>query len=281
MTTIETDAWELAGVALRSRLLLGTARYPSVQVVLDALEASGTEMVTVALRRVGVPGAGGEPENLYQLLQERNYHILPNTAGCFTVKDAVLTAQLGREALDTSLVKLELIADDETQLPDTVQLLEAARTLVRDGFSVLPYTTDDPVTAQRLEDAGCAAVMPLASPIGSGLGIRNPHNLELIRRRVQVPVIVDAGVGTASDVAIAFELGMDGVLLNSAIARALEPVRMAAAMRHAAEAGRLAFQAGRMPRRRLADPTSPLAGRAFTPSAAGAERAAAAAGARQ
>jgi len=277
---VETDAWELAGLALRSRLLVGTARYPSVQVMLDALEASGTEVATVALRRVGVPTSASEPENLYQLLKERSFHILPNTAGCFTVKEAVLTAQLGREALDTSLVKLELIADDETQLPDTVQLLEAARTLVRDGFQVLPYTNDDPVTAQRLEDAGCAAVMPLASPIGSGLGIRNPHNLELIRRRVQVPVIVDAGVGTASDVAIAFELGMDGVLLNSAISRALEPVRMAAAMRHAAEAGRLALLAGRMPRRTLADPTSPMVGRAFTPAAAGVARAAAVGAAR-
>ena len=259
---MEADYWEIAGLKLRSRLLLGTARFPSVQVLLDALEASGTQMATVALRRVGV---GAEPENLYQLLKARHYHLLPNTAGCYTVHDAVLTARLAREALDTSLVKLELIADDETLLPDVVQLLEAARTLVRDGFTVLPYTNDDPVTAQKLEDLGCAAVMPLAAPIGSGLGIRNPHNLELMRRRLRVPLIVDAGVGTASDVAMAFELGCDGVLLNSAIARAQDPVRMAAAMRHGAAAGRLAFLAGRMPRRLLADLTSPMAGRAFAP----------------
>ena len=261
---METDTWDVAELTLRSRLLIGTARYPSVQVMLDALAASGTEVATVALRRVGL---NGEPENLYQLLKERHYHILPNTAGCFTVQEAVLTAQLAREALDTQLIKLELIADDETLLPDTVPLLEAARILVRDGFSVLPYTNDDPVTAQKLEDLGCVAVMPLAAPIGSGLGIRNPHNLELMRRRLRVPLIVDAGVGTASDVAIAFELGCDGVLLNSAIARAQDPVRMAAAMRHAAIAGRQALLAGRMPRRTLADPTSPMAGRVLVPAA--------------
>ena len=258
---MDADTWQVGGLTLRSRLLLGTARYPSRQVLLDALEASGTELVTVALRRVSV---GSEPENLYQLLQERQYHILPNTAGCYTVKEAVLTAQLGREALGTSLVKLELIADDETLLPDTVQLLEAARQLVRDGFTVLPYTNDDPVTAQRLEDLGCAAVMPLAAPIGSGLGIRNPHNLDMMRRRLRVPLIVDAGVGTASDVAIAFELGCDGLLLNSAVARAQDPVRMARAIRHAALAGRDALLAGRMPRKTLADPTSPMAGRVVT-----------------
>src|SRR5436190_6320000 len=262
---MEPETWQLAGLTLRSRLLVGTARYPSVQVMLDALASSGTELVTVALRRVSVDSAA---ENLYQLLAERNYHILPNTAGCYTVKEAVLTAQLGREALGTSLVKLELIADDETQLPDVVQLLEAARLLIKDGFSVLPYTNDDPVTAQKLQDLGCAAVMPLAAPIGSGLGIRNPHNLDLMRRRITVPLIVDAGVGTASDVAIAFELGIDGVLLNSAIARAQDPVRMAAAMRHAALAGREALLAGRMPRRTLADPTSPMAGRVVTAAAA-------------
>jgi thiazole synthase len=267
---MEEETWQVAGLTLRSRLLVGTARYPSQQVLLDALEAAGTELVTVALRRVSV---GSEPENLYQLLKARNYKLLPNTAGCYTVKEAVLTAQLGREALETSLVKLELIADDETLLPDVVQLLEAARILVREGFAVLPYTNDDPVTAQKLEDLGCAAVMPLAAPIGSGLGIRNPHNLDLMRRRLQVPLIVDAGVGTASDVAIAFELGCDGVLLNSAIARAQDPVRMAAAMRHAAAAGRQALLAGRMPRRTLADPTSPMAGRLATTPAASARAA--------
>jgi len=257
-TAVEHDTWELAGLTLRSRLILGTARYPSVQVMLDALEATGTELVTVALRRVSL---GTDSENLYQVLKDRNYHLLPNTAGCYTVKDAVLTARLAREALGTSRIKLELIADDETLLPDIEQLLEAARLLVGEGFSVLPYTSDDPVTAQKLEALGCVAVMPLAAPIGSGLGIRNPHNLQLIRSRVRVPMIVDAGVGTASDVAVAFELGCDGVLLNSAIARAQDPVRMARAVRHAAVAGRDALLAGRMPQRMLADPTSPMAGR--------------------
>lgn len=255
---MEPDSWQLAGLTLRSRLIVGTSRYPSPQIMLDSLQASGTEVVTVALRRVA---AGTDSENLYQMLKDRGYHILPNTAGCYTVKDAVLTAHLAREALGTSLIKLELIADDETLLPDVEHLLEAARILVKEGFSVLPYTTDDPVAAQKLEGLGCAAVMPLAAPIGSGLGVRNPHNLQLIRSRVQVPVIVDAGVGTASDVAIVFEIGCDGVLLNSAIARAQEPVRMARAVRHAAVAGREALLAGRMPRRTLADPTSPMAGR--------------------
>lgn len=263
MAVEQEDRWELGGITLHSRLIVGTARYPSLQVMLDALKASGTEMVTVALRRVSLDGG---PENLYQILKEQGYHILPNTAGCYTVKEAVLTAELAREALGTSLIKLELIADDETLLPDTEQLLEAARILVRKGFQVLPYTNDDPVTAKKLEDIGCAAVMPLAAPIGSGLGIRNPHNIQLIRSRVQVPVVVDAGVGTASDVAIAFELGCDGVLLNSAIARARDPVRMARAIRHAAIAGREAFLAGRMPRRWLAEPTSPMAGRIVTES---------------
>jgi len=258
------DLWMLAGLPLRSRLIVGTARYPSVSVMLDALEASGTELTTVALRRVS---PGSSQENLYDLLTARGFRILPNTAGCYTAKDAVLTAHLAREALGTPLIKLEVIADDETLLPDIVQLLDATRSLVREGFTVLPYTNDDPVTAKRLEDLGAAAVMPLAAPIGSGLGIRNPHNLTLIRSRVRIPVIVDAGVGTASDVAIAFELGCDAVLLNSAIARAQEPVRMARAIRHAAVAGRQAFLAGRMPQRLLADPTSPMAGR-IDPNAA-------------
>ena len=186
------DRWELAGLSLGSRLLLGTARYPSRQVLLDALAASGTELVTVAVRRVGL-GAGGE--NLYDALRERGLHLLPNTAGCFTARDAVLTAELGREALGTDLVKLEVIADEDTLLPDVEGLLAAARELVGKGFRVLPYTNDDPVTAKRLEDLGCAAVMPLGAPIGSGLGIRNPHNIELIRSRARVPVVVDAGRG--------------------------------------------------------------------------------------
>jgi len=260
-TEIEMEEWTIADLRLRSRLIVGTARYPSLGVMLDALRSSGTEMATVALRRVR-PGTGSE--NLYDLLTQQGYYLLPNTAGCYTVKDAMLTAALAREALGTSLIKLELIADDETLLPDVEQLLEAARLLVRDGFTVLPYTNDDPIIAQKLADLGCAAVMPLAAPIGSGLGIRNPHNLQLMKSRVRVPVIVDAGVGTASDVAIAFELGCDAVLLNSAIARAQDPVRMARAIRHAALAGRQAFLAGRMPRRFLADPTSPMAGRIET-----------------
>ena len=255
------DQWELPGLTLDSRLIVGTARYPSFQVLLDALEASGTELVTVALRRVGVDTGH---ENLYRVLRERRLRVLPNTAGCFTARDAVLTAELAREALGTDLIKLEVIADEETQLPDGENLLAAAKTLVGKGFTVLPYTNDDPVLAQKLEDIGCAAVMPLGAPIGSGLGIRNPHNIQLIKARARVPVIVDAGVGTASDVAVAFELGCDAVLLNSAIARAQDPVSMARAMRHAAIAGRQAFRAGRMPRKFYAEATSSMSGRMET-----------------
>ena len=258
-----TDRWELAGVELGSRLLLGTARYPSRQVLLDALRASGTGLVTVAVRRVGLHDGA---ENLYDVLRERGFQLLPNTAGCFTARDAVLTAELAREALGTDLVKLEVIADEDTLLPDVEGLVAAARTLVDRGFRVLPYTNDDPVTARKLEDVGCAAVMPLGAPIGSGLGIRNPHNIRLITERAAVPVIVDAGVGTASDVAVAFELGCDGVLLNSAVARAREPVSMARAMRCAAEAGRRACLAGRIPRKLYAEASSPMAGRIETAS---------------
>jgi thiazole synthase len=255
---MEEETWTLAGRTLRSRLLLGSGRYPSRQTLLEALDASGTEMVTVAVRRVSLePGA----DNLYAALRARGLHLLPNTAGCFTAKDAVLTAELAREALHTDLVKLEVIADEDTLLPDTEALLEAARTLVAAGFQVLPYTNDDPVTARKLEDLGCAAVMPLAAPIGSGLGIRNPHNLLLIKERAAVPVVVDAGVGTASDVAVALELGCDGVLLNTAVARARQPVRMARAMRLAAAAGRDAFLAGRIPRKYHAEASSPAEGR--------------------
>ncbi len=253
------DTWNIGGLELRSRILLGTARYPSTQVLLDALKVSGTELVTVGLRRVSPSANGGE--NLYTLLQESGYHLLPNTAGCFTAKEAVLTAELGREALGTSLLKLEVIADEETLLPESEELLKAATTLVNAGFTVLPYTNDDPILARKLEDVGCAAVMPLAAPIGSGLGVRNPHNLQLIKERAKVPVIVDAGVGTASDVAVVFELGCDGVLLNSAVARAQDPVRMARAMGAAALAGREAFLAGRMPRKFWAESSTTLAGR--------------------
>ena len=250
-------AWQLAGRSYHSRLLLGSARYPSRHVLLEALAASGTQLVTVALRRVGAAGEG----NLYDALRAEGYELLPNTAGCYTARDAVLTAELAREALATDRIKLEVIADDETLLPDVAGLLDAARTLVERGFTVLPYTNDDPVTAAKLEDLGCAAVMPLGAPIGSGLGIRNPHNIELIRHRASVPVIVDAGVGTASDVAVAFELGCDAVLLNTAVARARAPVEMARAMRHAAEAGRGAFRAGRIPRKFFGEASSPLEGR--------------------
>ena len=254
-----TESWTLAGVDLRSRLLLGTARYPDRQCLLDALAASGCEVVTVAIRRVGM---GGEADNLWQVLVERGYRLLPNTAGCFSAHDAVTTAKLAREALQTDWVKLEVIADEQTLLPDTEELLRATQQLVDDGFKVLPYTNDDPVVARRLEDLGAVAVMPLGAPIGSGLGIRNPHNIELIRERAQVPVIVDAGVGTASDVAVALELGCAAVLLNTAVARAEEPVRMARAMGRAADAGRDAFLAGRIPRKRYAQVSSPLRGRA-------------------
>ncbi len=261
----ETDSWILGPLTLQSRLLLGSSRYPSMQIMLDSLDASGTELVTVALRRVRSGEDGGE--NLYELLKQCGLHILPNTAGCYTAREAVLTAELGREALETNLVKLEVIADDETLLPDTEEMLTAARDLVKRGFQVLPYTNDDPVTAQKLEGIGCVAVMPLAAPIGTGLGIRNPHNLELIKARARVPVIVDAGVGTASDATLVFELGCDGLLLNSAVSRAQDPVRMARAMRAAAEAGRDAHLAGRMPKRFLAEASSPLEGRVGGPRA--------------
>ena len=251
--------WKLGSLHLGSRLLLGSARYPSTQTLLEALRAAGTELVTVGIRRVNPSAAGGE--NLYTLLQENGFTVLPNTAGCFTVRDAVLTAQLAREALGTTMLKLEVIGDEDTLLPDVTGLLEAARELVRDGFQVLPYTNDDPITAKKLEDAGCIAVMPLGAPIGSGLGIRNPHNIELIVERASVPVIVDAGVGTASDVAVAFELGCDGVLLNTAVARARDPVAMAAAVRDAARAGWRARRAGRIPKLSRAEASTPLAGR--------------------
>jgi thiazole synthase len=254
----ERGGWTLAGETLSSRLLLGTARYPSRQVLFDALEACGTEVVTVALRRVEIRTDG---ESLYDQLQARGYRLLPNTAGCYTARDAVLTAELSREALGTDWIKLEVIADDDTLLPDPEGLVAAARELVPKGFHVLPYTNDDPVTALKLEELGCDAVMPLGAPIGSGLGIRNPHNIRLIRERARVPVVVDAGVGTASDVAVAFELGCDAVLLNTAVARAQDPVSMAAAMRNAASAGRGAYLAGRIPRKVYAEASSPEPGR--------------------
>jgi thiazole synthase len=260
------DTWRVGDIELRSRVILGSARYPSTQVMLDSLAAAGAQLVTMAIRRVDPRASGGE--NLYELLSDRGYQVLPNTAGCFTAHEAVLTAELAREALGTSLLKLEVIADEDTLLPDPVETIAAAAELVQRGFQVLPYTNDDPVTAQKLEDVGCVAVMPLAAPIGSGLGIRNPHNFELIVARAAVPVIVDAGIGTASDVTLAFELGCDATLLNTAVAQARDPVRMARAVRHAAIGGREAFLAGRMPKRFYADASSPMEGRIGTGNAA-------------
>ena len=241
----DADALTIAGRTLRSRLLLGTGGFASLELLAAAIAASGTEMVTVALRRID-PGARG---SLTDTLSDAGVMLLPNTAGCHTARDAVITARLAREAFATDWVKLEVIGDEDTLLPDAPELLRAAEELVGEGFVVLPYTTDDPVLARRLVDVGCAAVMPLGSPIGSGMGIRNPYNIALIRESVEVPVVLDAGIGTASDAALAMELGCDAVLAASAISRAQDPVRMAGAIRAAVEAGRLARSAGRIPRR--------------------------------
>jgi thiazole synthase len=254
----EMDKLEIAGRTFGSRLIVGTARYPDPQTMLDALAASGTELVTVAIRRVKLDDPS--EENPVNLLGDGNYFIVPNTAGCFTAKEAVLTAHLAREALGHNWVKLEVIGDDETLFPDVPELLAAAERLLADGFVVLPYCNDDPITCKKLADMGCAAVMPLGAPIGSGMGVRNPYNLQIIREAVDVPMIVDAGVGTASDAAIAMELGADGILLNTAIAQAKHPVQMARAMKLAVEAGRLAYGAGRIPRRLYASASSPLDG---------------------
>ncbi|HEU4928364.1 MAG TPA: thiazole synthase [Candidatus Krumholzibacteria bacterium] len=251
------DPLVIAGRSFASRLIVGTSRYPDPRTMLEALEASGTEMVTVAVRRVSL--TDGSKESLISMLRPR-WSVLPNTAGCYTAKEAVLTAHLAREALDTNWVKLEVIGDEETLFPDVPELLKAAEQLLAEGFVVLPYCNDDPITCRKLADMGCAAVMPLGAPIGSGMGIRNPYNLRIIREQCTVPLIVDAGVGTASDVAVAMELGVDGVLLNTAIAQAEKPVDMARAMRLAAEAGRLAYRAGRVPRRLYANASSPLEG---------------------
>ncbi len=251
-------AFALGDHAFASRLIVGSGKYASIQQNLDCAKASGAEMVTVALRRVKVDAPPGE--NLYEALRGGGFRILPNTAGCYTADDAVTTARLARELLETDLVKLEVIGDDRTLFPDVAGTLEAARTLVDDGFTVLPYVSDDPVACQRLAEMGCAAVMPLAAPIGSGLGIRNPANLRIILETVDVPVIVDAGVGTASDAAVAMELGATAVLMNTGIAAAGDPVKMATAMRLGIEAGRLAFEAGRMPRKLYATASSPLDG---------------------
>ena len=244
----QADQLVIAGRTFSSRLLLGTGGFPSLELMAEAIARSGSQLVTVALRRID-PAARG---SLVDVLAEAGVELLPNTAGCFTARDAVLTAKLAREAFQTDLVKLEVIGDEDTLLPDAPELLRAAEELVDDGFTVLPYTTDDPILARRLVDVGCAAVMPLGSPIGSGMGIRNPYNISLIREAVEVPVVLDAGIGTASDAALAMELGCDAVMAASAIARAEDPLRMASAIRHAVEAGRLARLAGRIPRRTYA-----------------------------
>ena len=253
-----TDCLRLAGKEFRSRLIVGTGKYRDFEETRRAIEVSGAEIVTVAVRRVNITDP--DQENLLDYLDPRKFTILPNTAGCYTPEEAVRTCRLAREAGVGDMVKLEVIGDDKTLFPDTPGTLEAARLLVEDGFTVLPYISDDVVTAKKLEDMGCAAVMPLAAPIGSGLGIRNPYNIRIIQENVSIPVIVDAGVGTASDAAIVMEMGCDGVLMNTAIAGAKDPVLMADAMKQAVEAGRKAFLAGRIPKKLYATASSPIEG---------------------
>lgn len=257
------DPLIIAGIEYRSRLLVGSGKYRDLEQTRLATEASGAEIITVALRRTNIGQHPNEP-NLLDALPPDRYTILPNTAGCYTAADAVRTCRLARELLDgRSLVKLEVLGDEKTLFPDVTATLEAAAILIQDGFQVMVYTTDDPIIAKRLEDMGCVAVMPLAAPIGSGLGIRNPYNIRLIIENAKVPILVDAGVGTASDAAIAMELGCDGVLMNTAIAAAQNPVLMASAMKKAVEAGREAYRAGRMPRKLYASASSPLDGLFF------------------
>jgi thiazole synthase len=258
MLDTSDEPLEIAGRRFRSRLILGTGKYSDNDTMVEAITASGTEVVTVAVRRVDLDRTKEEGV-LYHLDREK-WSLLPNTAGCYSAEEAVRYARLGREAGFTDWIKLEVIGDQETLLPDVEGLLDAARTLVAEEFKVLAYTNEDLITALKLEDAGVAAVMPLASPIGSGLGLLNPFNIRLIKSRVRVPVIVDAGVGTASDACVTMEQGVDGILMNTAIAAARDPVRMALAMKEATEAGRLAYLAGRMPRREEAAPSSPTAG---------------------
>lgn len=248
---------KIANREFNSRLMVGTGKYPNYEIMQEALEASGAEVVTVAIRRVNLDRS---QESLLDYIDPKRYTILPNSAGCHTAEEAIRTARLAREAGLSDMIKLEVIGDERTLFPDNEALLEAAKVLVKEGFVVLPYTNDDPVMAKKLEDAGCSAVMPLAAPIGSGLGIRNPYNIMIILETVKVPVIVDAGVGTASDAAIAMELGCDGVLMNTGIAGAKDPVRMATAMRLAVEAGRLAYLAGRIPKKLYASASSPIEG---------------------
>ncbi len=258
---VPDDALEIAGRKFGSRLFVGTGGLPSLDVLDQILASSKAEAATVSMRRAD-PRARSNTETVFEVLERSGVALLPNTAGCMTAKEAVLTAQMAREALHTDWVKLEVVADERTLLPDPFGLLDAAEELVAEGFSVLAYTNDDPVLAARLEGVGCAAVMPAGSPIGTGLGVRNPHNIALIVEQARVPVVLDAGIGTASDAAVAMELGCDAVLVASAITRAKDPVRMAAAMAAAADAGRLAFRAGRIPRMFHALASSPEAGKA-------------------
>lgn len=251
-------SYQIAGKTFNSRLMVGTGKYATFDQMRTALEVSGTEIVTVAIRRVKLNGTA--EENLLNFIDRKKYWILPNTAGCYTVKDTILTSQLAREALGTNWVKLEVLGNEKTLFPDNEGTLEAAKTLVKDGFTVLPYCSDDPILCKKLEDIGCAAVMPLAAPIGSGLGVRNPTNIQIILETVKVPVIVDAGVGCASDAAIAMELGCTAILMNTGIAGAKDPIKMASAMRHAVEAGRLSYEAGRMPKKLYATASSPIEG---------------------
>jgi thiazole synthase len=255
---IMEDFFEIAGNRYRSRLIVGTGKYKDFAETKSAIEVSGAEIVTVAVRRVNITDSN--KENLLDYLDPKKYTILPNTAGCYNAEDAVRTCRMAREAGVGKLVKLEVIGDDKTLFPDVPATIEAAKTLVKEGFDVLPYINDDPITAKRLEEIGCAAVMPLAAPIGSGLGIRNPYNIRIILEQVKVPVIVDAGVGTASDAAMAMEMGCHGVLMNTAIASAKDPILMAEAMRLGVEAGRKAYLAGRIPKKLYATASSPLDG---------------------
>jgi thiazole synthase len=249
---------KIGDYTFQSRLIVGTGKYSSVDVMRRAIEASGAELVTVAIRRIDI--SDRSQGSILGSLDSSRVTLLPNTAGCATAKDAILTAHLAREALSSSLIKLEVIGDEKTLFPDNRALIEAAQVLIHDGFTVLPYTNDDPVACRRLAEVGCPAVMPLGAPIGSGLGIRNPYNLRIILETINVPVIVDAGVGTASDATIAMELGCDGVLMNTAIAGATDPVAMAKAMKLAVESGRLAYEAGRIPRKLYATASSPIEG---------------------
>lgn len=256
--TSQNDTWKIAGCEFRSRLMVGTGKYADFQQMARSIEASGAEIVTVAVRRVNI--SDRSKESLLDHIDLKKYTLLPNTAGCYSADEAVRTCRLAREAGLSDFVKLEVIGDDKTLFPDNEGLLKAASILVKEGFTVLPYTTDDPIMCMKLQDLGCAAVMPLGAPIGSGLGIRNPYNIRIILETVKIPVIVDAGVGTASDAAIAMELGCDGVLMNTAISGAKDPVAMAEAMNLAVRAGRLAYMSGRIPRKLYATASSPLEG---------------------